>query len=114
MLADTVFLIKDNNVTRCGEKNTDKADASHHFILLQSHSKTERVVQSAEFLLSLRSPRRKRGGPLCRLISFRSLTEDRTGGKGRKGKERKGKERFNALHSQMATPTASFVQSSSY
>lgn len=114
MLADTVFLIKDNNVTRCGEKNTDKADASHHFILLQSHSKTERVVQSAEFLLSLRSPRRKRGGPLCRLICFRSLTEDRTGGKGRKGKERKGKERFNALHSQMATPAASFVQSSSY
>lgn len=89
MLADTVFLIKDNNVIRCGEKYTDKADASHHFILLQSHSKTERVVQSAEFLLSLRSPRRKRGGPLCRLICFRSLTEDRTGGKERKGKESK-------------------------
>lgn len=40
--------------------------------------------------------------------------QDRRKGEEREGKEREGKERCNALHSQMATPAASFVQSSSY
>ena len=71
------------------QKKTDKADASHHFILLQSHSKTERVVQSAEFPLSLRSPRGKKRRSS---VSSNQLQKPDKG-KERKGKERKGKGR---------------------
>lgn len=54
MFGCAVYLMKDNNVFRCGEK-TDKGDASHHFILLQSHSKTIGFVNSGQFLLVLRT-----------------------------------------------------------
>lgn len=47
-------------------------------------------------------------------MSSNQLQKPDRGQDRRKGEEREGKERFNALHSQMATPAASFVQSSSY